>query len=433
MQFTIKRLAARKSWRLEYRLNGTRYRLCFKTKELAEAEQERVEAQVTDGGAAWLALKPSQRIELMGIYREVQSAGLTLRAVWEEYRRRADAKQIQRVTLTKAFADFNAEREKLGLSKGTKLKLKCIVGQFIQPRSATFVSTITRQDILDFLRPYKDESFNTYRNGLSVFFNWCVSPMKFAEESPVASIPTIDRRRMAHADTPPGVLPYDACKALLKATLEHDPGLIRYVAVCLFAGLRPEREAVELHPADITDKIYVRGKTAKDRQARYIEMLPALKEWLTLPLPAPAQGPRAFDYPITNLRRRFLAIRERAGLVKVEPRTRPKKKGKGVVRIGQKIIESHWTHDCMRHTFASAFYALYGADRTIEAMGHGDYDILFAHYRRLMTKEEAERILSITPAVVTAPPTIPGVPSLKLHWPPASPKAVDKTAGSPQR
>jgi hypothetical protein len=127
-----------------------------------------------------------------------------------------------------------------------------------------------------------------------------------------------------------------------------------------------------------------------------------------------------------------VAIRERAGLIKVEPRTRPKKKGKGVVRIGQKIIETAWHQDCMRHTFASAFYAVHGADRTIAALGHGDYDMLFQHYRRLMTKEEAEKILCITPAVVAMPPTVPGLASLKLDRPPASPKAMVGAAGSPQ-
>jgi len=88
-QFIIKRLAARKSWRLEYRLNGTRCRLCFKTKELAVAEQERIEGQVKDGGTAWLALSANARIELMNILREIQNNGKTLRAVWDEYKRRS--------------------------------------------------------------------------------------------------------------------------------------------------------------------------------------------------------------------------------------------------------------------------------------------------------------------------------------------------------
>jgi site-specific recombinase XerD len=433
MRFIIKRFRGKKakSWILEYRIHGERVRSRFKTKELAQAEQERIEGQVKDGGTAWLALTANERVELMSILREIQDTGKTLRAVWDEYKRRSFGKTLVDKKLGEAFELFKAERERAKLSKRTLQKHKSAVGRFVEPRAAMFVSQITRQDVADHLAPYHDETFNTYRNSLAVFFNWCVKPMKFAEENPVADIELIDRRRME--DKPPAVLNHAQCVALFRATLEHDPRLLRYVAVCLLAGLRPEREAVELHPADITDRIYVRGRTAKDRQQRYVEIIPALKEWLALSLPAPAQGPQAFDYPIANLRRRFVAIRERAGLIKVEPRTRPKKKGKGIVKIGQKIIETAWHQDCMRHTFASAFYAAHGADRTIAALGHGDYDMLFQHYRRLMTKEEAEKILSITPAVVTAPPSVPGVPSLILKLPPAAPKAADIAAGSQKR
>lgn len=405
MKFTLRRLAARKRWLLDYRLNGKQHRLVFKTKDLAEAEQERIETQITDGGTAWLALSTSERIELMAVAREIQQAGKTLRGVWEEYKRRTMGAKIVDKKLGDAYAMFKAERERVMLSKRTMQKTKSNVGRFITPRAAMFVSQITRQDVADYLAPFKGETFNTYRTSLNTFFLWCVK-LKFAEESPLASLDAIDLRRLDN-DEPPAVLHYKECVALLKATLDLDRGLIRYVAVCLLAGLRPEREATELHPSDITDRIHVRGKTAKDRQQRYVEIVPALAEWLALPLPSPMQGPQVGDWPIKNLRRRFMAIRERAGLIKVEPRTRPKKKGKGVVKIGQKIIETFWHQDAMRHTFASAFYAAHGPERTIAAMGHGDYESLFGHYRRLMTKEEGQRILSITPAIVTSAPATP--------------------------
>lgn len=391
MRFTIKRLTARKRWRLEYRLNGERFRPSFKTKELAEAEQERVEQQVSKGGAAWLALTGSERTELMTVFLEVQEAGKTLREVWEEYQRRAAGKELKKITLAAAFAQFMAERAHMRLSKPTIKKYRSNVGRFVTPRAAMLVSAVARQDVVDYLQPYRDETFNTYRTSLSVFFNWCVK-LKFAEESPLSAIETIDRRRMDN-DGPPGVLHYKECLALLKATLEIDRGMIRYVAVCLLAGLRPDREALLLCPGDITDRLHVRGKTAKDRQERYVEIVPALREWLAFPLwdakgPRPAlqfQGPAGSDWPIVNRRKRFDAIRLKAGLVREE---------------NDKLVG--WHQDCMRHTFASAFYAVYGAERTIEAMGHGDYESLFGHYRKLMTKEEGQRILSITPAMVNA-------------------------------
>jgi len=424
MRFSIKKLRAHK-WRLDYTLNGTRCRPSYKTKELAEAEQARIEAQISDGGTAWLALEANERIELMSLLREIQTAGKTLRGVWDEYKRRSLGKQVIAKTLGEAYEQYLTERKALRLSPEHLGGIRTIVGRFVKPRAAQFVTQITRQDIVTFLQPYADETFNSYRRYLSSFFAWCLS-LHFHDENPVATVEAIDRRRFASHDRPPGVLHYDDCKALLKAALDTDPGVLRYLAVGLLAGLRPEREAAGLSPADITDKIHVRAKTAKDRQQRYVEILPALTEWLALPLPAPEQGPRAFDYPIKNLRKRLDAIRVAAGLIKFEP-DKPKH---GRMKRA-KIIENRWPKDGLRHTFASAYYALYGAEKTIAALGHGDYDMLFQHYRRLMSREEAEKILSITPAVVTAPPTVPGVPSLKLNWPPASPKAMHTAAGSP--
>jgi len=402
MRFTIKSVKGNKgsrTWNLEYRVNGKRERQRFKTKELALAEQERIEAQVSDGGTAWLALKDSQRIELMAVLREITESGLTLRGVWEEHKRRSTGKKLIEKTFREAYEQYYSEQTHLKLSKRTLAKIKSNVGRFIQPRAAMYVHQATRKECMDYLQPYKGETFNTYRTSVNTFFTWCVA-LKYAEENPLNTIQPIDLKRL-DKDKPPGVLHYDECIALFKASLK-DPGMIRFTATCIQAGLRPEREAPLLHPSDITDKIHVRGKTAKDRQARYVPIVPALKEWLALPMPEPFHGPQVGDWPITNLRKRFDRIRADAGLITLKPRTRPKKRGKGESLIGYTIVETKWAQDCMRHTFASAYYAVYGAEATIEALGHGDYESLFGHYRRLMTKEEGQKILSITPATVSS-------------------------------
>jgi hypothetical protein len=174
MKFIIKRLAARKSWRLEYRLNGTRCRLCFKTKELAEAEQERIQAQVKDGGTAWLALSANKRLELMTILREIQDTGKTLRDVWDEYKRRSFGKTLVDKKLGETYTDFIAEKERAKISERTLNAYKSNVGRFVTPRAAMFVAQITRQDVADYLAPYQDRTFNSYRISLATFFNWCV-------------------------------------------------------------------------------------------------------------------------------------------------------------------------------------------------------------------------------------------------------------------
>lgn len=403
MRITIKQLKARKRWRVEYRLNGVRYRPVFKTKALAEAEQERISGEVSDSGSAWIALPASERTDIMTVVREIKAAGLTLRAVWEDHRRGAVAKGMIEQTLDDAFKKFMQERKQSLVSRDTLAALNSNVGRFVTPRAKMQVSAPSRQDVMDYLAPFKGSTFNSYLTSLNTFFRWCVK-LKFRAENPAASIEKIDRRRMDNFDEPPKVLHYDQCLALFKATVETDIGLIRYTAMCLQAGLRPEREAPGVAPSDIADKIHVRGKRAKTRQQRYVELVPALKQWLALPCPGAQQGPFVGSWPVKNLRRRFEAVRAKAGLLTLEAKTRPKKRGKGTVIVDYVVTDTKWGQDIMRHTFASAFYAVYGAERTIEALGHGDYDMLFSHYRRLMTKEEGQRILSICPADVFNPP-----------------------------
>lgn len=410
MQFTItpcKGRNGKRTWKLEYRLNDERYRPRFKTRELAEAERDRVAAQVGSDGKAWVALKDHERIELMAVHREVQAAGQTLRAVWEEFKR-IGSRRVKDQKVGEAYKLFMAECQRRNLSPRRRAALKSNVGRFVKPRPAMLAAAVTRDQLVEFLLPFKDETFNTYRRCLYTFFEWCKTAQKCVEENPVASIPFIEERHMEKFDVPPHVLHYDQCVALFKATLEIDPGLIRFTALCLQAGVRPEREAPGVQPGDIGKNIHIRARKAKDRQERFIAIVPALAEWLALPLddepgPPPAlkfQGPSAGDWPIKNLRKRFTAVREKAGLIKIEVKSRPWKKGDGVKKVGQIITNTGWDQDCLRHTFASAYYAVHGAEATIEALGHGDYDMLFGHYRRLMSKEEGQKILSITPAVI---------------------------------
>lgn len=398
----IKYLPDREKWRLTYMLDGVQHRPSFDTKELAEAEWERVQlAQLTDRKVWTDGLSASERNEAMRIAVEIKKANLTPQKVWDDYRnfeerlQRAVNEKKAKVerTLKSAFTDFMLERERMRLSKRTLAALDSNIGRFVEPQEEKLVNQIQRQDVTDWLANYHDATYNSYRTSLGTFFRWC-HRMGFCAENPVEHIVAIDRRRMESFDREPHVLTYAQCLTLFKATLETDKGLVRYVATSLLAGLRPEKEAAKLNPADINGQIYVRGRTAKTRSHRYVEIIPALQDWLKL------DG----DYPIRNLRRRFEAVRSAAKLIRIEvTKTRPKKKGKGEVAIGYKVHDTGWGQDCMRHTFASAFYAVYGSERTIAALGHGDYDMLFGHYRRLMTKEEAQRILSITPETCASP------------------------------
>jgi integrase len=383
MRIVIKKIGLHR-WRVEYRLNGVRIRPSFKTKELAEAEKERVEKQVSDSGTAWLAMPAGERTDLMAIVREIKAAGFTPRQVWEDHQRGYHGADITPRTLQAAFDEFIAERRRMLVSRRTLKALDSNVGRFIKPRAGLQVPAVTSTDVAAWLATYKGRTYNTYLTSLNTFFRWCVKPKKYIKESPCAGLQKISPRRMDDLDKAPAVMTIEQVTELLRATRRSDPALLPYVAICLFAGLRPQREAGKLSWSDVKDTILVRGLHAKDRQRRFVPIHPVLREWLARPYFSRRAGPVGGDLPTFNLRKRFEAVRLKSGLCR---------------REGKELVG--WEPDWMRHTFASYHLASFGTEKTVEALGHGDYDMLFGHYRALVTKEHAEQFWKLTPAAIS--------------------------------
>lgn len=413
MKFCLSFLTARKRWQLDYYLNGVRYKPVFKTKELAEAQKISVLNQVKKAGEQFVALKAHEREEMMAVAAEAKRLRLSLRQLLDFYVQHQNVR-TSASSLKDAFARFLEEKEQMRLSLKAMKALRSNVGRFVAARENAAVHTITRDDVMHWLQqpstahdgPFAPRTFNTYLTSLNTFFKWCAT-VGYITKAPTTSIPKIREKQMPDLDEPPVILSVDQVTRLLNAAMTTDRALIPYVAVGLFAGLRPEREARRLAWPDVEDEIAVRGLHAKDRQRRHVEIHPTLAAWLAVPLRAPLAGPSRGDLPVHNLRRRFEKVRTAAGLIRVE---RAKAKGRGAKRVVRKvagrwmkkITNTGWSQDCLRHTFASCYLPVFGAEKTIAQLGHGDYEMLFGHYRNLVKREEAERFWALTPERVLA-------------------------------
>ena len=139
-----------------------------------------------------------------------------------------------------------------------------------------------------------------------------------------------------------------------------DTGLVAYLAVGLFAGVRP-MEIERLHRSDIKPAhIEIKANKAKTRRRRLVTISDNLQEWLSL----------GGEFAPNNKRKRLSRILEAAGL-SLSP-------------------------DIMRHSFASYHLAEHqSAEKTALEMGHRDTKMLFEHYRELVTKEDAKRYWKI--------------------------------------
>jgi integrase len=60
----------------------------------------------------------------------------------------------------------------------------------------------------------------------------------------------------------------------------------------------------------------------------------------------------------------------------------------------------NWPHNCMRHSFASYHLVMCGDPRRTEMqLGHKSENLLYEHYRDLVTEEEAQAYWGIEPKV----------------------------------
>ena len=135
-------------------------------------------------------------------------------------------------------------------------------------------------------------------------------------------------------DKPPGILTPEQCAAQLHCCRESEPALLPTLALCLFAGIRPE-EARRLTWADIGPEfVNIPAAKAKTRQRRLVTITPQLRDWLDL-------GRQLGGLlPVSNYSNRFNRVR----------------------RL-DKLFDG-WPPDAMRHIFASYHYAKHRNENT---------------------------------------------------------------------
>ena len=222
---------------------------------------------------------------------------------------------------------------------------------------------ISAPEILDWLKGSKTHprAIGPYRAVLHAFFEYARKHGAVAT-NPVGSIPRPSSERgEIQVFTP------DEVSALLSTCSHVCPDLVPYFALGIFAGLRPQNELQNLNWPNVNfqDKVIrVTPATAKNRRQRLVDMSDNLTRWLL-----PHRENRG---TIFWSRRAYRKVRERAGVT--------------------------WSSDIMRHTFGSYHLAQSrNAAETSLQMGHTTTDVLFNHYRSLVTNEQAERFWNIRP------------------------------------
>lgn len=265
--------------------------------------------------------------------------------------------------LPEAIGEFLAAKRTAGRRAVTLKNLRTFLARFATEHDGKTVAEITLADVQSCAdAQHSAWGRSTAINLLSSFFSFAVR-RKWIDENPCRRIEriTIELR-------PPRILTPGECRRLLNAA---SPQVRPWIAVCLFAGLRPsEAERLDWSAFRLdgpTPCVVVDAAASKVRRRRIVPLEPAAVVWLKVD--AKTAGRLVSSNSVLR-RHRAKAIR--------------------AARLS-------WSQDVLRHTCASMRIAVgHPIDRVAMELGNS-VGILLRHYRELASAEDAEAFWRIRP------------------------------------
>ena len=342
--------------------------------ERAEAETYREKlgiAKANEGQQLW-ALSPEQRSEAVKCYRLLQpfSAGLLVATQYyvdhvlqfrnsppieslitelvkrmERNGRRPTAVEDVQVRLNKFGVSFRGRR----LSDLTLEELKAWFDALqLSPQSVCHYMTKVSQ-----------------LYSFAVRNNWC----------PENLVKRLDRPSVEEGEA--HVFLVDEAKRLL----EHADGygLLPYVSIALFAGLRnAELQRLEWSAVKLSERsIVVGAKVAKKRGQRIVEINDTLASWLIPNI--------RLDGAVTSTGYRLVPQLEKLA----------------------KAAKVVWKRNGLRHSFCSYHLAMFGDEVRTAYQAGNSANMIHRHYKALVTKADAERFWALRPEAAAGGKIVP--------------------------
>lgn len=256
------------------------------------------------------------------------------------------------------------ERERDGLRRRTLEQYQQHLARLTSALPGARVQDVTAERLLQWLSAegIAGRTRANYRTSLGAFFAWAVR-LGYCRGNAAGAIGAPRRD-----ETIPGILTVQQTTALLDAAEAGEPAVVPYLALGLFAGIRPAELAL-LDWGDVhADHVLIGPTVAKTRQQRLVEHTPNLPAWIA-------------------------RYRAKGPVLTLSPWKLYKSLGRAAT-----AAEMRLPHNAARHSFASYHLALYqDAPRTAHQLGHRAPDMLYRHYRALAERADADAYFALTP------------------------------------
>jgi integrase len=380
-------------WKLDGYFGGRRVRLFFATKGEAEAERLRLSGERGETGTTGDRLSPRERVVFAELRDRLAERGATMEEAVGFFLEHGTAPMRPR-RLWDLLDEAIEGKEREGKSERYLVQLRCTVGSLLRCEGwgERWAHELTREAVEAWVdgNGWSDKTRRNYLINVRSVLEWGRAAGSVRrnvtegirlptgeKEGEVSVLSVRDAARLVALARPRAVggrrlaVAGQAVKeSSTTEVAERDGGLLVYVVLGLFCGLRPEREMglMRLSAINLEEgTVVVDAGSAKSRSRRVVDvpvnargLLKMGVEWLRA---------RGEDRVVgRNFRKRWEGLRRRAGL-------------------------EEWPADVMRHSYASYHFAMWQNENLLKAqMGHSrESEVLWQHYRARVTRREAER------------------------------------------
>lgn len=341
-------------------VDGKRLTFNFKTSRDAEKKADELRRERNQIGIDALRLSDSLRKEAVKAFQRLDGQASLTEAI-DFFLAHHNPSGGQR-TVSELLGEYVESKKKANRRKRTIDQIVTMIGNFAREYGDTPVHKITTHDLEAWLdkHGYVQVTRGNFKVLFTGFFNYAMK-RGLLKINPANAIerPTVDEKI-------PEVFSVTEAERLLRAAEMHDTRMEPYFAIALFAGVRPvELQQLDWSNVDLKSRrIRVVPETAKKRRQRYVDISDNLAAWLE-------------------------PFAQEAGLVFFSRKAFDRVRRDGKIR---------WAGDICRHSYGSYHLAMHdNAALTSLQMGHRDTDVLFEHYRDLVTREDAGKYWSIMP------------------------------------
>jgi integrase len=359
-KLTVRKVKLRNAWRWVVDLRSLHQgRLYFKKESDARERVDILSTEHESYGVEAFKLTDDDRREFLSAKHRLETAGATIRQATDYF---LEHNKAEPKTIRDGITALIEAKKLAGKSKRYCQQLYYSVNSFADGRSDVLCSAVSNTDIEKWIhgQNWAAATKRTRLIDLRTFFSFALK-RGWTKRDPTIGIEPIVLENKA-----PPILTVQQVVSLLTVCRSAQPTMLSYFTLAIFCGVRPQ-EIFRLTWDEVQIErgfVEIKAAKAKNRQRRLIEIQPNCAAWLKLSKELGGKLP-----PI-NWQDRYVDV-----------------------RVAAKI---DWNQGSMRHSFCSYALPVFGASKTAQWAGHSE-DMLFRHYRELVTVEDANRFWAIVP------------------------------------